>query len=393
MKKSPKLLIISQALAPSVGGSPILMNNLFSSYQGEVYAISGYPGARIDKDFKPAFQTKYFNPPKIPIIGKYIERYHDNILKYVHPILIKRMVHEIRKYNPDIVFSHCPDIDYFICAYQAAVLCKVPFYSHMHDLWEENHGPDTYIGKMAIRWEKEIFSNSTRVFCMTSVQQDHYYKKYKIKTDLLPHTIPDKILDETLAVFNDTTDNSLLFTGTVSKVMNLDSLRVLSDATSELKKHMKIILCTSATHNEFNTWNIKSNDWEIKWMSRNEVQALQKQSAILFAPLSCKNGGMDEIRTVFSTKILEYLISGRPILVFAPKGSFHEISATDGNWGLVVNEDNPDKLIKEALRLLNDKGLQKQLVEGAFREAQNRRSSIYSNKLMEWIGEDIQQRN
>ncbi|MFN6081500.1 MAG: hypothetical protein ACK44P_01810, partial [Bacteroidota bacterium] len=59
----------------------------------------------------------------------------------------------------------------------------------------------------------------------------------------------------------------------------------------------------------------------------------------------------------------------------------------------VVNEDNPDKLIKEALRLLNDKGLQKQLVEGAFREAQNRRSSIYSNKLMEWIGEDIQQRN
>ena len=35
----------------------------------------------------------------------------------------------------------------------------------------------------------------------------------------------------------------------------------------------------------------------------------------------------DEVRTVFSTKLLEYLIAGRPIVVFAPHDSYHATSA------------------------------------------------------------------
>ena len=50
---------------------------------------------------------------------------------------------------------------------------------------------------------------------------------------------------------------------------------------------------------------------------------------------------MDEVRTVFSTKILEYLVSGRPIVVFAPEGSYHAESAKKNGWGYVVTEDSP----------------------------------------------------
>ncbi len=392
MKQSPRVLIISQALAPAVGGSPILMNNLFSAYSGEISAISGYPGERIDPAFLPTFPTEYYNPPSLPLVGHYLKRYHDSYLKYIHPVLISRMVKTIRSWKPDVVFSHCPDIDYFICAYQAAQKCGVPFYTHMHDLWEENHSPDSYIGQMAVRWEKEILTKSKRLLCMTSIQQQHYQQKYNINSELLPHTIPDEVLDRSPQVFHETKDNTILFTGTVSRVMNLDSLRVLAEATPAMKHDMKVMLCTSAKHDDFRKFGIESSSWDIRWMSRDEVQQLQRQTGILFAPLSHKNGGMDEVRTVFSTKLLEYLISGRPILVFAPKDSFHAISARQGGWALVIDEDDPARLASEAWRLLNDIDLQMNLVDGAYREAQSRRSSIYAHKLMQLIAEDSQKK-
>lgn len=388
MKQKPRVLIISQALAPAVGGSPIIINNIFSDYPGEVCAISGCPGERIDDAFRPPFPTYYFNPPALPLISKYLKRYYDNYIKYFHPLIIRHLVRKINSWKPSVIFSHCPDVDYFICAYQAARKCKIPFYSHMHDLWEENHSPNSYIGKMAVKWEREILSNSKRVLCMTTIQQQHYLQKYDLATELLPHTIPDEVLDRSPALFHESYDNTLLFTGTVSRVMNLDSLRVLSAASPILKQYLKVMLCTSYKKEDFKKIGIDTSAWEIKWLSRSEVQKLQRQAGILFAPLSHKNAGMDEVRTVFSTKILEYLIAGRPILVFAPKSSFHAISARQKGWALVVDEDNPETLAAEAKRLLNDKALQKKIVEGAFREAQNRRASIFANLLHKWIEED-----
>jgi glycosyltransferase involved in cell wall biosynthesis len=385
MTKKPKVLIISQALAPAVGGSPILMNNLFSAFTGEVKAISGYPGERIDINFKPAFPIIYFNPPTIPLFGKYLKRYHDFLLRSIHPILIRHMVREINKYKPDVVFSHCPDIDYFICAYQAAILCKIPFYSHMHDLWEENHGPDTYLGKMALKWEAKILKNSKRVLCMTETQKLHYKTKYNIDADILPHTVPDEILDKINPSFKEQKRNELLFTGTVSKVMNLDALKVLAETTRSLQNEINITLCTSTQHSDFERLGIDSSNWDIKWMSREEVQKLQQQVSILFAPLSHKNCGIDEVKTVLSTKLLEYLISGRPILIFAPKDSFHAVSASKGGWALVVDVDDSKVLAQEIKRLLNDIDLQKRLVANAFKEAQNRRASVFAKKLYQWV--------
>jgi glycosyltransferase involved in cell wall biosynthesis len=389
MSRKPKVLLVSQALAPAVGGSTILLNNLFKYFEGEVLAISGYPGSRTDANFKPTFNTVYFNPPNIPFIGKYLKRYHDNLLRYFHPLIINRIVSQIRKFKPDVVFSNCPDIDYFICAYVAAKKTNTLFYAHMHDLWEENHGPETYVGQMAIKWEKEILLSASQVLCMTDIQAMHYQKKYGITTKLLPHTILDSDLEEGKLSFKRDFTKTALFTGTVSKVMNQDALNVFSKATQLLPEEIKVIMCTSTTHELFSRIGIDSSKWDIKWMSRMEVQDLQTRVGVLFAPLSHENGGMDEIRTVFSTKLLEYLVSGRPIIIFAPKNSFHSISATEGNWALVINENNSEDLAKGINKLIGDIELQENLVNNAFLEANARKASIHANKLLNLIKSEL----
>jgi glycosyltransferase involved in cell wall biosynthesis len=385
MQKKSKLLVISQALAPSVGGSPIIINNLFSSYVGEVQAISGYPGEINDLSFTPPFYTKYFNPPRLPLIGKYILRYHDYLLKFIHPFIIIKLIREIKRYKPNVIFSHCPNIDYFICAYKASRKCGIPFFSHMHDLWEENHAPNTYIGRMAIKWEETILKNSARVLCMTEAQRLHYKKKYKIEADLLPHTISDNVLNKVSNVFNQTKDKTLLFTGAVSRVMNLDALKVLVETTEYLSDSLNVTLCTPSGHSDFLRMGIDSSNWELKWLSMADVQKAQREASILFAPLSHVNCGIDEVKTVLSTKILEYLISGRPILIFAPKDSFHALSATNDGWALVVDVNDPKLLADEIIRLFNDEELQKKLVDNAYKEAERRRSSVFAEMLYQWV--------
>ena len=50
----------------------------------------------------------------------------------------------------------------------------------------------TAAARFAEKWEPVIFRESTRILCMTEAMQKHYEKKYGIRTDLLPHCVPEQ---------------------------------------------------------------------------------------------------------------------------------------------------------------------------------------------------------
>jgi Glycosyltransferase Family 4 len=79
-----------------------------------------------------------------------------------------------------------------VASFLAARQLNLPFYAHMHDLWTENIPGGTAAARFAERWEPVILRKATRVLCMTEATQNHYETKYGIKTDLLPHCIPEQ---------------------------------------------------------------------------------------------------------------------------------------------------------------------------------------------------------
>jgi glycosyltransferase involved in cell wall biosynthesis len=94
---------------------------------------------------------------------------------------------------------------------------------------------------------------------------------------------------------------------------------------------------------------------------------------------------------VFSTKLLEYLIAGRPIVVFAPEDSYHAQSARENGWGYVVTEDSPAALAAAIERVIADENLAAGLVRGALQEARSRTAKTHAQRLFEWVLEDVQQ--
>jgi glycosyltransferase involved in cell wall biosynthesis len=387
MKKSPRLMVISQSFAPQVSGSPVLLANLLSGYEGDVSAVAGFSSSlKEDPAFKAPCPTVYFRPPRIRIA----ERGFHRVLPYLHWAIRLFIKRQIKRWQPDIVMLVCPNPDFLVPAYRVCKELGVPYYVHMHDLWQENYPPTDHRRALADRWEAPILGDARRVLCMTQVQADHYHEKYGRQCDVLPHTIPaaDLAAAPKKMVKPGLEKRTVLFVGNVSPTMNVDSLRVLAKAADLLPDDVELLFCTPLSTAQLRDRGIESSRLVSRWVTREEVRRLLSSAHVLVSPLSHKNGAMEEVRTVFSTKLLEYLVSGRPILVFSPPTSFHTESAKQGHWGLVVDEDDATALATGIRRLLDDEQLAASVVAGALEEAQRRAATIHARRLFTWVVSD-----
>ena len=388
----PLLTVVSRGFPPQVSGSSILLANLLANYPGKVNAVVGHNAyAQFDPAFLPPCPVHHLAfPHTVPIVcdrlGRRLPRVLSRSLQY-------SMQHAFRQLGTQVVLAAFPHEAYVVAAFQAARQRGLPFYIHMHDLWGENMPAGTASARFAAAWEAVILRQATRVLCMTETMQKHYEKHFGIPTYLLPHSIreqdylhaPTQMLPARMA------QPTVLFVGAVSPKMNLDALKVLAAASELLPAEYRLLFCTSFDLSALDRVGIRSSRLQTQYVTREEVQRLQSAAHVLIAPLSHKDCSIHEVHTVFSTKLLEYLVAGRPIVVFAPAHSYHAESARKNSWGYVVTEDSPAALAAAIVKLVTDEQLAAELVQGAQREAQARRASYHAVRLYDWVLTDAQQ--
>lgn len=383
-KNKSKLLVISNSFPPLLDASAVLVNNIFSKYEGELYAIGGTTFTKYDPDFKAPCETKYIRFPRNWFFAV-LSNYHISFFWVYYFYLL----YQVRKIKPALIFGNYPHEVMFVASYKVAKKLKIPFYSYMHDLWEEN--TENKRRKFASKWEKEVLSNSKRVLCCTEKQQEHYFSKYGIHTDLLHHPIPDE--DNEGVCFNplQTEIKEIAYVGSNSAAMNRDALITLSKAMKYLPDQYKFVWypIIDMPMDYLKIMGFDTSKIEIRVVSTQEMRSCLKQSAILFAPLSFKNCSDSEVKTVFSNKLLTYFISGRPILVFSPKDSFHSICASKDGWALVVDKDDEKELANQIHYLINNESLQYQIVQKTIEESLRRKASLQAEKLKRWVIEDL----
>jgi glycosyltransferase involved in cell wall biosynthesis len=387
---SPLLTVVTPSFPPQVSGSTILLTNLLQHYPGEAHAIAGYDrDARSDPAFTTPCPTSPLGfPRRFPTLCDRLRR-HLPMVSYHH--MQRAIQRQMRDLKTAVVFGAFPDGVYLVATFLAAQQLRLPFYVHMHDLWLENTlRRGTAQARLAALWEPRILCRATRVLCMTEAMQKHYEKKYDIQAELLPHCIADRDLNSAPTALRPPRRKrpTILFVGAVSDAMNLDALKVLAEASELLPQDYALLFCTSSSREDLASLGIRSSRLQVQYVSRQEVQCLQGEVDVLVAPLSHKNGSPDEVRTVFSTKLLEYLIAGRPIVVFAPHDSYHATAAQKAGWGYVVTEDSPQALAAAIQQVATNTTLAASLVQGALREAHTRRASHHANRLYEWVQED-----
>nr|WP_176733333.1 glycosyltransferase [Bosea sp. BIWAKO-01] len=103
-----------------------------------------------------------------------------------------------------------------------------------------------------------------------------------------------------------------------------------------------------------------------------QAQALarQREADILFLPLAFESPIPEVVRSSAPAKVAEYLASGRPVVVHAPRGSFVSSYFAARGAGLVVDQPDVEALAQALNRLSEDAALRANLIKNARAAAQ-----------------------
>jgi glycosyltransferase involved in cell wall biosynthesis len=370
-----RLLVISRYFPPMVGGSAILMGNLLASFPREqLHVIRGRPGVNLeDAEFTVDIPQTCVEMPKA------LGRYGWRLSHLLYPAVLAAAYREHRRRPFTAVLGCWPlacDLDF---AYRIHKRFGIPLYLYMHDQWSDlARSP---LGKRLTRMlEQHYVRAATKVFCITDAAARQYREMYGVETHTLWHSVNwASVPDQGVFVEPAADRRDIVFCGAIYELMNHDSVVRINEAVQSMPG-AQMIVCTQNPGPPASL-GLRGGNLSMFSASRAEAFRQVQSASVVCAPLAFHSYARDEVRTVYPTKMLDYLVCGRPILVHAPADSFLARDARERGWGWVV--DRPDvSAVREGLEsVASDVPLQRRLVTAAWQEARRRDSRLIAADL------------
>jgi len=367
------LLIVTAGFPPSAaGGSSILNRNLWSEWPADdLVVVARRAKATAENPALALPNVKVHWIESWPLEGQW-----ESMLDPWAAFMVARKVIEIaRQVRPRALWASWPPTSFMLGAWIATSRLNLPFYIHLHDMWQQAAcgKPRLFLERItAFALERRVLSGARRLFTITDAAASHFRERLGLESYVLDHAVPQADLDNASVALSPVEQPLIHFAGHIYGVMNLDAMQNLAQA---------LPICRSATSLECFTQNgpealrqigLAGSRIVARFGSKAEVMAAQRRAAIVFLPLAFRSNCHIEVQTVFPTKLLEYFVCGRPILVHAPADTWVSQQARAHGWAEVVSEPSPQSLAAAIDSLLGSPQLQARLVAAARATAQRR---------------------
>jgi hypothetical protein len=284
-----------------------------------------------------------------------------------------------------------PEERFLLMAYLTARLLKCRLFPYFHNTYLENrHG----WSRMFAGWlQGRVFDYAEHVFVMSEGMSELYRSRY-------PHLSQSPLLHS----FNEplpsadapTTVGSpmrLAICGTINASCEEAAIR-LGEAVAG-SPDVRLSIYGANDPNHLRSIGLLRDGMQCATVSREELLRNLRAADVLLLPHGLTGSfSIEEYRTIFPTKTIEYLMSGRPILAHTLSDCFLTRFLRKHDCALIV--DKPDvQALREALeRLRTDYPLRRRLAENALKAARQFQAKDVAAELRRWIDRepDKQQR-
>jgi glycosyltransferase involved in cell wall biosynthesis len=301
--------------------------------------------------------------------------YFSGVYHFVYKtVLSNHLLDWINAYSPDIIYAQPFRYSDMKFIYELQKKTSIPMAIHiMDDSISFLNRPNL----LYFYWQKkmknvfqQLINNSVVLLSISQFMSDEYYKRYK--KIFIPIRNPIELDQWLIYRKNDwklSDTIKIVYTGRLA-IPNINSLFRFCEVVDKLKK--------SGINIKFDIYSIDDNlkfRNKIKYFSGvfinnpvpyDDVPRLIPKYDILFLPIDFNKTGITYAKYSISTKTSEYMISGVPILLFAPKEVALTSYAVENQCMLSVTEDNYEKLSGALLRLISDESLRETLAKKAF---------------------------
>ena len=366
-----KILLVSWSTLPNKGGSSIIVENLAKNFSDKEMIVLGsrqwMQDTHVDRPkgiarFQYFFSEMYF-------MGRGY-RYFTWFRKWRFRPLVKKIKQIISEEKITHVIGVYPNPFYCHAANIAAQEMQVAFSSYFHNTYIENIA---ITDPNAPKIQGEIFSNSEHVFVMSKGMQRFYEEKYKLKKFVpLVHTFNEFPNEKTLTGLpsENKTHYKLVAIGNFNE-SNLDATRRLISAIKDNPKY-SLSLFTHVPKVLLRSRGIDTDAIDYQgFVSPDEVHVKLQDYDICVLTHGFTGGyGEVEYRTIFPTRTIPFLLSGKPIFAHSPKGSFLNDFILENNCAELIDTADENAIIAGLDRISNSEAYQAELVQASKQTAQ-----------------------
>lgn len=413
-KVYPKVLIIGETFRYN-GGGGITLINLFKEWPNEKIAIvtdrinetTSSPNVRIYQlgqlEQKTPFPFSIFNNvnrsgevnPKVnssviqsnpvkSILKPLLRKIYNSILQFlgIYYFLNKlelsdELVDWINEFSPDIIYSQPFRYKDMVFANQLRSEIELPLVIHiMDDSISFLNKPNIlyfYWKKKTQQSFKNLVHSANVCMSISDSMSDEYFKRYNKNFISFRNPIDIDIWRPFIKTSWEIEEQiKIIYTGRLA-VPNINSLYSFCQVIHNLNvKGFRIM---------FDIYSIDTNIKFLKQIKKfqgismkkavsyTEIPALLSQYDITFLPIDFSNKGIKYAKFSISTKTSEYMISGVPVLLFAPENVALSTYAKKYDCMICVSENNLSLLAERLLFIVENQNYREYISLKAIEQA------------------------
>jgi glycosyltransferase involved in cell wall biosynthesis len=362
-----KLAVVSHVLPPVAAGTAMRIWRLFGDTDPRDY------GLITCRDFNAEeLPAQHF---RLPAEWRQFHFAHPKSFVWFANVMLRlaqrsrNLARLVRGHGFQAVLAFSGDLLDLPSAALAARRARVPFYAAMDDYYSRQW-PDTMDAWFARRAEGLVLRSARKAIVLNDSLLETYGRQYGVECALVYNPCDD-VTQRLRPRTQDSGDVAIVFTGSVYHA-NHDALRRLVQALAHPENmRVKLHIYTAQAEAGVRAAGIIGPVIIHPPRSPREIAEVQAAADILFLPLAFEGVIPEVIRTSAPFKMGEYLASGSPILVHAPKDSFLAWYFRTHGCGVVVDRPDQDELARAIVLIARDGALRDRL-----RAAQERRAAV-----------------
>lgn len=408
----PKILIVGQPFK-TVSGGGITLTNLFKGWPKDRIAVAAtahimynvtidicntyyqlgneehkwiFPFNLIQKSFQSGLMSFTedtripSNPKKKGIRYKFVNQIFYPFMKWTglfHCISKITLSPGFRtwltEYHPELLYFQISSREEILFASKLRDLLNIPTVIHMMDDWPStiaSRGPLKKYWSKRIEKEFRHLLNKIEIhLSISDAMSEEYFKRYHRHFKAFHNPIDvskyDFIVNKTKKPEN---KFRILYIGRIG-VANKQSIFSFSSAVSQYKVgQFEIELDIYTPDIDTVDAQIVSNLKKIRVLpavNHDKVPGLLTSYNLLLLPLDFTRTGLKFAQYSIPTKASEYMISGTPILVFAPKETAISKFCSDNRCGYCLTVNSKEEIFKAIDILITDEKYRKEISENA----------------------------
>ena len=382
MSESDRPVLVMCARAPpQIGGTPTVMYELLRHFpKGSVIIVSKVPGREVSSDDR-RLEHEMVEVGRLPSMV-----YHPIFQLLLLPLTLFEVLFRVRRFRarPRSILAVFPSVDFLLISMLLSKLFRVPVFPYLHNCIVEiaAHPFDRAFARLAEVW---VFKHSAKVYSMSEPMRV-FYGSRGFRTEVLPHGVDRSLMRP----YRARTMGKVAVVGFSGIVYETNVLAVKELLDAKKQSGGRLVVKVSSPRQSLNLLAshglLDGLDMAATLGTRAEVLDFLASCDMLFIPMSFESKVKKDLLTIFPTKVTDYWLAQRPMIVYGPdEYAFVGLAGREG-YALAVTERGPEAILAAVESLSSSEELGRCLVEVSRRKLEEHDARGLALRAMKDLG-------